>query len=249
MLEINNLHAKVENLKILKGIDLKIKSGEIHAIMGPNGSGKSTLCNVLMGHPKYKATEGTAKLNGKNLLTLDPNERANLGVFMAFQHPIEIPGVTIGNFLRLAKNANIKATSKKAAPLSPHEFMRDLKKSIALLKTDENIITRSLNEGFSGGEKKKAEIMQMAVLEPKIALLDEIDSGLDIDALKITATAIMEIFKKTKPAILLITHYQRILNYITPNFVHIMSEGKIIKSGDRKLALEIEKHGYQKYLK
>lgn len=246
-LEIKYLHANIGELKILNGINLTIRSGEIHAIMGPNGSGKSTLCNVLMGHPKYEVTKGSAKFNGKEILELEPNERANLGLFLGFQHPLEIAGVGMGTFLRLAKNLNRKA-SGNPTQISPMEFMPILKETIGLLKMDEKFITRSVNEGFSGGEKKRAEIVQMAVLQPKIAMLDEIDSGLDIDALKIVAEGIIETFKKTGLGILLITHYQRLLNYITPDFVHVMAKGKIIQSGDKKLAQELEKNGYEKIL-
>lgn len=267
-LEIGDLHANIGELKILNGINLTIRSGEIHAIMGPNGSGKSTLCNVLMGHPKYTVTKGSAKFNGKEILDLEPNERANLGLFLGFQHPMEIAGVSFGNFLRLSKNANLTHDTEpdkddqlsksgqsfknnesiKSASISPLDFMKIMKEKVGLLKMDEKFITRSVNEGFSGGEKKRAEIVQMAVLEPKIALLDEIDSGLDIDALKIVARGILETFKKTHSGILLITHYQRLLNYITPDFVHVMDKGKIIRSGDKKLARELEKNGYHRAL-
>ena len=256
-LEIKNLYAGIigpkasgeEGLEILKGINLTIKSGEIHAIMGPNGSGKSTLCNVLMGHPKYEVMSGEATLNGKNILELTPNERANLGLFLGFQHPLEIPGVSLGNFLRLSKNANSKANDKKASQINPSEFMKLLKEKSAALKMDEKFMSRSVNEGFSGGERKRAEIVQMAVLEPKFALLDEIDSGLDIDALKIVAKGIKETFEKTNSGILIVTHYQRILNYIAPDFVHIISKGKIIKSGGAKLAKELERTGYENLVK
>lgn len=243
ILEIKNLHAEVDGKKILKGINLEIRSGEIHAVMGPNGSGKSTLCNVLMGHPKYTVTRGTAKLNGKNVLKLDPDERAKLGLFLGFQHPLEIPGVSLSNFLRLAKNA----ISETSTP--PLEFMKIMKEQAKKLKVDETFISRSVNEGFSGGEKKRAEIIQMAVLEPKIALLDEIDSGLDIDALKTVAQGIKENFKIRQTGILLVTHYQRILNYVIPDFVHIMSNGRIIKSGNIKLAQQLEAHGYEQFVK
>lgn len=245
ILEIQNLHANIGELKILNGINLTIRSGEIHAIMGPNGSGKSTLCNVLMGHPKYTVTKGLAKFNGKEILKLEPNERANLGLFLGFQHPIEVAGVSLGNFLRLAKNLNLKATGEKQ--ISPMEFMPIFKKTVDLLKMDEKFITRSVNEGFSGGEKKRAEIVQMAVLRPKIAMLDEIDSGLDIDAMKIVAKGIVETFKKTGLGLLLITHYQRLLSYITPDFVHVMAKGRIVQSGDKKLAKKLEKEGYKNY--
>lgn len=247
-LEIKDLHASIGDLKILNGINLTIHSGEIHAIMGPNGSGKSTLCNVLMGHPKYKVTKGSAKFNGKEILKLKTNERANLGLFLGFQHPLEISGVGMGTFLRLAKNLNLKAAGE-TKQISPMQFMPMLKETIGLLKMDEKFITRAVNEGFSGGEKKRAEIVQMAVLEPKIAMLDEIDSGLDIDALKIVANGIVETFKKTGLGVLLITHYQRLLNYITPDFIHVMAKGKIILSGDKKLAHKLEKEGYEQILK
>lgn len=246
VLEIKNLHASTEDgTEILKGITLTIKSGEIHAIMGPNGSGKSTLCKVLMGHPNYEVTEGTVIFNGKDILELDPNERANLGLFLGFQHPLEIPGVTLGNFLRLAKNANRKANGE--APIAPREFINEMKEKSAALNVDSKFISRSVNEGFSGGERKRAEIVQMAVLEPKIAMLDEIDSGLDIDALKVVAEGINHNYKTQNTGILLITHYQRILNYIRPDHVHIMNKGKIIKSGDHKLAHELEAEGYEKF--
>lgn len=249
ILEIKNLHAEVEGRKILKGINLTIKAGEIHAIMGPNGSGKSTLCNVLMGHPKFKITKGKAFLNRKNILTLEPHKRAQLGLFLAFQHPLEIPGITMGNFLRNAKNILIRAKNKKAKLLSPTDFIPIIKKNIKLLQMTDEFINRSINDGFSGGEKKRAEIVQMSILEPKFALLDEIDSGLDIDALKAVAKGIKENHKKFNPGILLITHYQRILNYITPNFVHIISDGKIVKSGEKGLAKKLEKTGYKSYVK
>ena len=251
ILEIKNLHAKTvdTNTTILKGISLTIKSGEIHAIMGPNGSGKSTLCKVLMGHPRYCITKGTVTLNGKNIKNLETNERANLGLFLGFQNPLEIPGVTLGNFLRLAKNANLKANDKNAKSISPIEFVKILKQETKTLKIDEKFITRSVNEDFSGGEKKRAEIMQMSILEPKIALLDEIDSGLDIDALKLVAKNVNQIYKKSSTGILIITHYLRILNYITPNYVHIMKDGEIIKYGTKRLAEDLEKNGYEKYIK
>lgn len=243
ILEIKNLHAEINGTLILRGINLTIKSGEIHAIMGPNGSGKSTLCNILMGHPKYEVTKGEVTLNGQNILELEANERAQLGLFLGFQHPIEIAGVSLGNFLRLAKNTILKAN--KQDPVSPAEFVKTLKENIRLLKMAENFNSRNVNEGFSGGEKKRTEIVQMAILEPKIALLDEIDSGLDIDALKIVAEGIKKTFDQKNMGVLLITHYQRLLNYITPHFVHIMKEGRIIKSGDKKLAKQLEKEGYE----
>ena len=246
MLEIKNIHAKIGNKEILKGLSLNIKPGKIHVIMGPNGSGKSTLCNVLMGHPKYKVTKGSVKLDEKNLLNLKTHERSHAGLFLAFQQPTEIPGVTFGNFLRSSKNAKLKANDKNSTPIGPVDFIGTMKKATSLLKIDEKFIGRQVNKGFSGGEKKKAEIAQMAVLEPKYALLDEIDSGLDIDALKIVAKSIKNIHKKDKTGIILITHYQRILNYITPDHVHVIADGKIVKSGGPKLAQDLEKNGYDK---
>lgn len=254
ILEIQNLHANIGEFKILNGINLTIRSGEIHAIMGPNGSGKSTLCNVLMGHPKYTVTKGSARFNGKEIMELEPNKRANLGLFLGFQHPVEIAGVSLGNFLRMANRANESACPAKTRSsknmhqsLNIHEFNALIKEKFSILKMDEKFITRSVNEGFSGGEKKRAEIVQMAVLGPKIAMLDEIDSGLDIDALKIVAYGILETFKKTGLGLLLITHYQRLLDYITPDFVHVMAKGKIVQSGDKKLAKKLEKEGYKNY--
>lgn len=249
ILEIRDLKAEINGLEILKGLSLKIKSGEIHVIMGPNGSGKSTLCNVLMGHPKYDVTGGIATLNGEDLLELAPNERAHKGLFLAFQQPLEIPGVSFGNFLRLAKNSQLKHEDKASRGINPSEFMKTIKEKISDLKMTEDFVTRSINEGFSGGEKKRAEIIQMSILQPKIALLDEIDSGLDIDALKTVAKGINKNIKETGCGMLIITHYQRILNYIEPNFVHIMHKGKIIKSGDATLAHELEKTGYEPFIK
>jgi len=245
-LEIIDLHAKVGDKKILNGINLKIRSGEIHAIMGPNGSGKSTLCNVIMGHPKYKVTRGKILFDKKPINTFTTDKRALLGLFLGFQNPMEIPGVTLGNFLRLAKNSNLKAS--KNPQIGPVDFLNFIKKTAKELRTDNSFIGRFVNEGFSGGEKKRAEILQMAILEPKIAILDEIDSGLDIDALKIVAKGIEKTFKKTNPGILIITHYQRILNYLSPHFVHIMADGKIVKSGTHSLAKKLEKEGYEKFI-
>lgn len=247
-LQIIDLHAKINKKGILKGLNLTIKSGEIHAVMGPNGSGKSTLCNVVMGHPKYEVTKGKILFNGKNIINLEPNERANLGIFLGFQQPIEVSGINLGNFLRIAKNSNLKALDQKAPNIGPAEFMKQLQLIGKELKIKEEFIKRSINEGLSGGEKKRSEILQMAMLEPKIALLDEIDSGLDIDALKKVAQGIQKTQQRLKTGILLITHYQRILNYVTPDFVHIMTEGKIVKSGDKKLAHKLEKEGYEKYI-
>lgn len=247
ILEIKNLHASTEDGKeILKGLNLTIRSGEIHAIMGPNGSGKSTLCKVLMGHPAYEVTEGEATLDGENILEMEPNERANLGLFLGFQHPLEIPGVTLGNFLRIAKNANLTANDQEN--IAPREFINIIKEKAEALKMDRQFINRSVNEGFSGGEKKRAEIVQMSVLEPKIALLDEIDSGLDIDALKVVAEGINKNFQEQHAGILLITHYQRILNYVQPHYVHVMHDGKILKSGGEELAEQLEAEGYDQFI-
>jgi len=246
ILEIKELHSKAEGKKILNGINLKIRSGEIHAIMGPNGSGKSTLLNVLLGHPKYKIQKGSITLNKKSILDLSPDKRSLLGIFGTFQHPIEIPGINFGTFLRTAKNVHLQADKKTR--ISPEEFTKTSKKYLKLLKLDEEFLNRELNKNFSGGEKKKAEILQMAILEPKIAFLDEIDSGLDVDALKAVAETIKEIAKKFKTGIVLITHYQRLLNYITPDFVHIIDDGKIVKSGKKDLALKVEKEGYNSYI-
>jgi Fe-S cluster assembly ATP-binding protein len=246
-LEIIDLYAKIDRKEILKGITLKVRPGEIHAVMGPNGSGKSTLLNVLLGHPKYKITDGFITFDKKIISKMSPDKRALLGLFGSFQHPIEIPGLNFGTFLRTAKNLQPK--SKNKIHLTPQDFLKISEKYLKLLKLSPDFLSREMNKGFSGGEKKKAEILQMAILEPKIAFLDEIDSGLDIDALKTVATTIKAIAKKNKTGIVLITHYQRLLNYITPDFVHIFHDGKIIKSGKKDLALKIEKTGYESYIK
>ncbi len=247
-LEIKNLSVAVEGKDILKDFSLTIKSGEMHIIMGPNGSGKSTLCNALMGHPKYEITGGEALLNGINIVDMDPDKRAQLGMFLAFQYPREIPGITFGNFLRHAVNAIQKANDPDAKPYGPAEFVPIVRQQFDVVKMNSQFIGRSVNEGFSGGEKKRAEIIQMATLQPKIAMLDEIDSGLDIDALKIVAGGIQEVFERINMGVLLITHYQRILNYLKPQFVHIMVNGKIVKSGGSELATELEKNGYEKFI-
>ncbi|MFA6992725.1 MAG: Fe-S cluster assembly ATPase SufC [Candidatus Gracilibacteria bacterium] len=247
MLKIENLHVRTDGKDILKGLSLTIKSGEIHALMGPNGSGKSTLCNAIMGHPRYEITKGGLTLNGKKITNLETDERANLGLFVAFQNPMEIPGVNFATFLRAAKNIQNKA-QKKSKHIDPAEFLADLKKKAKMTHISEGIFERSLNEGFSGGEKKRAEIFQMAVLEPKIAILDEIDSGLDIDALKMVAKNITDTAKRLNIGILIITHYQRILNYVHPDHVHIIFDGKIIKSGEKALAEKLEKEGYKEYI-
>lgn len=245
-LVIKDLHANVEDKEILKGISLTINAGEIHTIMGPNGSGKSTLCHVLMGHPKYTITSGSITLDGEDITELKPDKRAQLGIFLSFQYPQEVPGVKYPNFLRQAKNALLAA--KKLPPVKIPEFVKVVKEKMKLLKFPENFMERAVNEGFSGGEKKRAEILQMAVFEPKFAILDETDSGLDVDALKIVAKGAMAIAKETQCGVLLITHYQRILNYIAPNFVHIMVDGKIAKTGGGELVEEVETKGYEAYI-
>jgi len=248
-LEIKNLCVAVEGKEILKDFSLTIRSGEMHIIMGPNGSGKSTLCNALMGHPKYEITGGQALLNGVDVVGMDPDKRAQLGMFLAFQYPREIPGITFGNFLRHAVNAIQKTNDPEAKGYGPAQFVPIVQKQFDVVKMDRRFIGRSVNEGFSGGEKKRAEIIQMSTLQPKIAMLDEIDSGLDIDALKIVAGGIQNVFERINMGVLLITHYQRILNYLKPQFVHIMVNGKIVKSGGSELAAELEKNGYEQFVK
>ena len=242
---IKNLHVSVDEKEILKGVSLTIQQGEIHAVMGPNGSGKSTLCHVLMGDSKYKITKGEVTLDGINILELNPEKRAHLGLFLSFQYPQEIPGISYGNFLRTTKNA-IRET-KNLPPLNIMQFDKFLKEKMKLLEMPADFKTRSVNEGFSGGEKKRAEILQMAVLEPRFAMLDETDSGLDIDALRIAAEGAEKIAKEQNMGVLLITHYQRILKYIQPDFVHIMMNGKIIKSGKTDLIETLEEKGYEQY--
>jgi Fe-S cluster assembly ATP-binding protein len=246
ILEIKNLHAGVENKQILKGFSLTINAGEVHALMGLNGSGKSTLAAILAGRDGYEVTEGTVNYLGKDLLELDPEERAREGVFLAFQYPVEIPGVNSTYFLKAALNEIRK--SKGQPELDAIEFLELVKDKIKLLELKDDLLKRSVNEGFSGGEKKRNEILQMAVLEPKLAILDETDSGLDIDALKIVASGVNKL-KRADSAQLVITHYQRLLNYIVPDFVHVMADGKIVKSGGKELALELEANGYEAILK
>jgi Fe-S cluster assembly ATP-binding protein len=246
ILEIQNLHAGVENKQILKGFSLTINAGEVHALMGLNGSGKSTLAAILAGRDGYEVTEGTVNYLGKDLLELDPEERAREGVFLAFQYPVEIPGVNSTYFLKAALNEIRK--SKGQPELDAIEFLELVKDKIKLLELKDDLLKRSVNEGFSGGEKKRNEIFQMAVLEPKLAILDETDSGLDIDALKIVASGVNKL-KRADSAQLVITHYQRLLNYIVPDFVHVMADGKIVKSGGKELALELEANGYEAILK
>lgn len=245
-IEIKDLHAEAEDKKILKGINLKVGSGEIHAIMGPNGSGKSTLVNVFLGNPRYKITKGSISFDKKNITKLSPDKKSLIGLFATFQQPTEIPGLNFGQFLRTAKNIHLQ--SQKQPRINPQEFAKTAEKYMKMLNLGENFLSRELNKNFSGGEKKKSEILQMAILEPHIAFLDEIDSGLDIDSLKAVATSIKTIAKKLGIGIVLITHYQRLLNYITPDFVHIIDDGEIIKSGKKDLALEIEKNGYNSYI-
>jgi Fe-S cluster assembly ATP-binding protein len=241
MLEIKNLHAGIDGNEILKGINLTINKGEIHAIMGPNGSGKSTLAKVLAGHPAYEVTQGEVLFEGRNLLELAPDERAREGVFMAFQYPIEVPGVSNAQFLRLAYNEKRKHLGEEE--LDPLEFKDLLKERAKVVEMDASFMSRSVNEGFSGGEKKRNEILQMAVLEPKLAVLDETDSGLDIDALRIVAGGVNQLHNPGN-AVILVTHYQRLLDYIVPQFVHVLANGRIVKEGGKELALELEQKGY-----
>ena len=241
MLEIKNLQAGVEGNAILKGIDLSINAGEVHAIMGPNGSGKSTLAQVLAGREGYEITDGSVRYNGEDLLDLGPEERVREGFFLAFQYPVEIPGVNTTYFLRAAVNA--LREHRGEAELSAVEFLKLMREKIQLLELDESLLKRSVNEGFSGGEKKRAEILQMALLDPKFAVLDETDSGLDIDALKVVAGGVNHL-KRADNAQLVITHYQRLLDYIVPDYVHVLVDGRIVKSGPKELALELEERGY-----
>lgn len=242
-LEIKNLHVSIEDKEILKGLSLTINQGEIHAIMGPNGTGKSTLAYALMGHPSYTVTQGEILFKGKNLLELEPDERSRYGIFLAFQYPVAIPGVTVANFLRTALNSRRRAENPEDKGMPIPEFRKMLKEKMDMLKMDHTFAGRYLNDGFSGGEKKRAEILQMATLKPEIAILDETDSGLDIDALRIVAEGVNALAGPELGA-LIITHYQRLLNYIKPNFVHIMLDGRIVESGDADLALHLEDQGY-----
>jgi|TARA_B110000914_G_C15505862_1_gene468257 Fe-S cluster assembly ATP-binding protein len=241
MLTIENLHAAVDGKSILKGVDLDVKAGEVHAIMGPNGSGKSTLASVIAGNEVYEMTKGNLLLNGEDINELDAEERAHKGVFMSFQYPVEIPGVSVTNFIKTAINSSRKAQGLEDMPAS--EMLKKIRQKAALLEIDTKFLSRSLNEGFSGGEKKRNEIFQMAMLEPKLSILDETDSGLDIDALKIVANGVNKLRNKNN-AVIIITHYQRLLNYIAPDFVHVLHNGKIVKSGTKDLAHELEAKGY-----
>lgn len=241
MLSIKQLNVATNEQSILKGIDLEVKAGEVHAIMGPNGSGKSTLSKVLAGHPAYEVTHGEVIYQGQDLLPLSPEERAQAGIFMSFQYPVEIPGVTNINFLKAAVNAVRKGQDRKT--LDAIEFLSFIREKCQFLDMDESFLYRSINEGFSGGEKKRNEILQMAALEPRLAILDETDSGLDIDALRIISQGV-NAMRSSERAIILVTHYQRLLDYIEPDYIHVLAGGKIIKSGDKSLALELEEKGY-----
>ena len=251
MFEVENLHVSIEDKEILKGVNLTVNKGEIHALMGPNGSGKSTLAYVIAGHPSYEVTEGSIRYNGEDILEMEADERARKGIFLAFQYPTVIPGVSMASFLRMAvtntrksREADIEANGGTAQKFTPREFRRLMKEKMALLKMDDSFATRYLNEGFSGGEKKRAEILQMALLEPTMAVLDETDSGLDIDALKVVSEGVNAL-AGPEIGVLLITHYQRLLNHIKPHFVHIMMDGRIVQEGGPELAHELEAKGYE----
>jgi Fe-S cluster assembly ATP-binding protein len=241
MLKIENLHVSIEGKEILKGVSLEVKTGEIHAIMGPNGSGKSTLSSVIAGSEDYEVTKGNIFFKDENIEDLSAEERAHRGIFMSFQYPVEIPGITVTNFIKTAINSNLKARGLKEMPAS--EMLKKIREKAKLLEIDSRFLSRSLNEGFSGGEKKRNEIFQMAMLEPSVAILDETDSGLDIDALRIVANGVNKL-KSSENAVILITHYQRLLDYIVPDYVHVLYNGKIVKSGTKDLALELEAKGY-----
>ena len=242
MLEVRNLQASIGEVEILRGVDLKVNAGEVHAVMGPNGSGKSTLANVLAGRPEYTVTQGEVLFQGMDLRSMDPEQRAREGIFLAFQYPVELPGVRNWQFLKAAVDA--LRTHRGDTEMSVRAFDRMLREKMQLVEIDPDLTRRSVNEGFSGGEKKRNEILQMALLEPKLAILDETDSGLDIDAVRIVANGVNQL-KTPSNAIVLVTHYQRILNYITPDFVHVLVEGRIVRSGGRDLALELEEKGYE----
>ena len=241
MLEIKNLHASIDDTKILKGLNLSVSAGEVHAIMGPNGSGKSTLASVIAGREDYDVTDGKINFEGSELSDLGPDERAREGIFLAFQYPVEIPGVSTTNFMKTAVNQVREANGEK--PLDAVQFLKLMKEKMKLVNIKQELLSRSINEGFSGGEKKRNEIFQMAMLEPKLAILDETDSGLDIDALKIVSNGVNAL-KSNENATVVVTHYQRLLDYIVPDFVHVLMDGKIVKSGDKNLALELEEKGY-----
>jgi Fe-S cluster assembly ATP-binding protein len=242
ILEIKNLKASINNIEILKGLNLTVNQGEIHAIMGPNGSGKSTFSKVIAGHPAYQVSSGDIFFKGQNILDLDPDERSHSGIFLAFQYPIEIPGVSNEDFLRLAYNSKLKSENK--TEIDPIEFLSVINEKLQLVDMSSTFLSRNVNEGFSGGEKKRNEILQMSLLDPQLAILDETDSGLDIDALKIISKGINSYMNQNK-AIILITHYQRLLDYVKPDYIHVMQDGKIIKTGNFELAEELEKRGYE----
>ena len=241
LLSIKNLHASIEGKQILKGINLDIQAGEVHAIMGPNGGGKSTLASVLAGREEYEVSEGSVEFNGKDILELSPEDRAREGLFLAFQYPVEIPGVSTTNFIKTAVNEKRKYRGEK--PMDSVSFLKMMKQKTELVEIDKSLLSRSINEGFSGGEKKRNEIFQMAMLEPQLAILDETDSGLDIDALRIVANGVNKLRNEDR-AIIVITHYQRLLDYLQPDFVHVLVNGRIVKSGTKELALELEEKGY-----
>ena len=241
MLSIDNLHVSVEGKPILNGINLDVRAGEIHAIMGPNGSGKSTLSSVIAGNEDYEVTKGDIVYKNENIIELSPEERAHKGIFMSFQYPAEIPGITVTNFIKTAINSNLKARNENEMPAN--KMLKKIREKAELLEIDSKFLSRSLNEGFSGGEKKRNEIFQMAMLEPSLSILDETDSGLDIDALKIVANGVNKLKNKNN-AVIVITHYQRLLDYIVPDYVHVLHQGKIVKSGDKELAHQLEEKGY-----
>jgi Fe-S cluster assembly ATP-binding protein len=244
-LEIKNLHVSIGDQPILKGIDLLVRQGEIHALMGPNGSGKSTLAYTLAGHPSYEPSAGQVVFDGEDLLEMEADERSRAGLFLAFQYPVAVPGVKVASFLRQAINARMRSEDPESTGISIPAFRRLLKEKMDMLEMDHKFAGRYLNDGFSGGEKKRAEILQMATLEPKIAIMDETDSGLDIDALKIVAEGAKRLQEEANMGVLIITHYQRILNYIKPDYVHVMLDGRIVESGDASLALDLEEKGYE----
>ena len=241
MLTIDNLHVSVDGKPILNGINLDVRAGEVHAIMGPNGSGKSTLSSVIAGNEAYEVTKGDIIYQNENIIELAPEERANKGIFLSFQYPVEIPGITVTNFIKTAINSNLRARNEKEMPAN--KMLKKIREKAELLEIDSRFLSRSLNEGFSGGEKKRNEIFQMAMLEPSLSILDETDSGLDIDALKVVASGVNKLKNKDN-AVILITHYQRLLDYIVPDYVHVLHEGKIVKSGGKELAHELEEKGY-----
>ncbi len=241
MLKIKNLHANIEDNEILRGINLEVKPGEVHAIMGPNGSGKSTLSAVIAGREDYEITEGSIEFAGEDIMELSPEERSHMGLFLSFQYPVEIPGVSVTNFLKTAINESRKGRGQE--PMPAKDMLKQMREKMALLEMDKSFMSRSINEGFSGGEKKRNEIFQMAMLEPKLAILDETDSGLDIDALRIVANGVNKL-RSENNSFLVITHYQRLLEYIVPDFVHVLYNGRIVKSGGKELALELESKGY-----